>query len=255
MRIFLTGAHSTGKTTLATALSERLGLPLLPEVARAVLAKRGLTFPLPPELVDEVQREIYETQLSVFRSAPEEFISDRYFDCVAYWAVYSQKRGKIWTWVPRFNERNPLIFQLPPRRDLYVADDIRGASPFDDALRIDGALRMLYAERGLPVHHVKALTVDERVDEVLAVVRSPTRIDAQAIAKANDNPWRYFRKDGDNNIRRVRHGEEGTMFLSNGSAEYVQDLDWYLKKPTSFQEITEAEAAAILGGKPWEKSQ
>jgi len=29
MRIFLTGAHSTGKTTLATALSERLGLPLL----------------------------------------------------------------------------------------------------------------------------------------------------------------------------------------------------------------------------------
>lgn len=172
MRIFLTGAHSTGKTTLATALSERLGLPLLPEVARTVLAKRGLTFPLPPELVDEVQREICQEQLYVFEDALKEFISDRYYDCVAYWAIYGQPRDlRFYTLMPQFDEYDSFIFQLPPRRDLYVADDIRGPSPFDDALRIDGALRMLYAERGLPVHHVKALTVEERVEEVLAVVR------------------------------------------------------------------------------------
>ena len=93
---------------------------------------------------------------------------------------------------------------------------------------------------------------------MLASLDDPTVMAALQVAmKAENksNPWRYFRKDGDNNIRRVRHGEEGIMFRKDGGAEYVEDLDWYLAKTNAFPEITEDEAAAILGGKPWEKSQ
>ncbi len=41
MKIVIIGAHSSGKTTLANALAERLGLPVLPEVARRVLREMG----------------------------------------------------------------------------------------------------------------------------------------------------------------------------------------------------------------------
>ncbi len=38
-RIYLVGAHSTGKTTLARWVRDRYGLPMIAEVARGVLAE------------------------------------------------------------------------------------------------------------------------------------------------------------------------------------------------------------------------
>ena len=43
IKIVLEGTHSTGKTTLAKNLAQALGLPLIPEPARPVLASRGIT--------------------------------------------------------------------------------------------------------------------------------------------------------------------------------------------------------------------
>jgi adenylate kinase family enzyme len=38
MRIYFVGAHATGKTTMTRYVSRRYGLPMITEVARAVLA-------------------------------------------------------------------------------------------------------------------------------------------------------------------------------------------------------------------------
>ena len=38
VRIYLVGAHATGKTTLARWVRDRYGLPMISEVARGVLA-------------------------------------------------------------------------------------------------------------------------------------------------------------------------------------------------------------------------
>ena len=42
MRIYLSAAHSSGKTTLARYISNKYKLPLLPEVARMVASEREL---------------------------------------------------------------------------------------------------------------------------------------------------------------------------------------------------------------------
>ena len=39
MRIYFVGSHATGKTTLCRYVSRRYGLPMISEVARAVLAE------------------------------------------------------------------------------------------------------------------------------------------------------------------------------------------------------------------------
>jgi predicted ATPase len=171
MKIFLTGAHSSGKTTLANALAERLGMHLLPEVARRVLLRKGLKFPVPQFRLDEVQRAIAIQQWRVLCEAPDSYISDRFFDSHAYSTVYGGKMFGVFpspfeTWFT-----DAYVFSLPARRDLFVSDDIRGPSDFDDALRIDGALLMLYQLHGIPVHRIKAASVADRVEEVLSIVR------------------------------------------------------------------------------------
>jgi nicotinamide riboside kinase len=85
MRISIVGSHSTGKTTLLRALSERLDVPALSEVAREKIAESETL----PHLMTPEERGIF--QMDVFReqvrreSGAERFISDRSaFDAAAY---------------------------------------------------------------------------------------------------------------------------------------------------------------------------
>ena len=44
MRIYFVGSHATGKTTMTRWVSRRYGLPMITEVARAVLAELETNF-------------------------------------------------------------------------------------------------------------------------------------------------------------------------------------------------------------------
>src|SRR4051812_7877903 len=92
MRIYFIGAHSTGKTTLARYVADKYQLPLLTEVARAILAEKELSFDtLRTNLtvVNEYQTAVFMRQLDE-ESRENTFVSDRSFDCLAYAAQHSQ---------------------------------------------------------------------------------------------------------------------------------------------------------------------
>ena len=44
MRIYFVGSHATGKTTMTRYVSRRFGLPMITEIARAVLAELEISF-------------------------------------------------------------------------------------------------------------------------------------------------------------------------------------------------------------------
>lgn len=58
-RVAIVGSFSTGKTTLAEAVAEPLGLPLLPEVAREIVA---LGFKLDKDATPETETLIFLRQ-------------------------------------------------------------------------------------------------------------------------------------------------------------------------------------------------
>ncbi|MEO8548928.1 MAG: AAA family ATPase, partial [Kofleriaceae bacterium] len=92
MRIYFVGSHATGKTTLCRYVSRRYGLPMISEVARAILAEMETALEVlrtDMELVAEYQERVFARQVQVERSHEGKFVSDRAFDNLAYVAEHT----------------------------------------------------------------------------------------------------------------------------------------------------------------------
>src|SRR3954452_24277629 len=93
MRIYFVGAHATGKTTMTRYVSRRYGLPMISEVARAVLAELETSLDslrTDMDLVAEYQRRVFGRQVQVEKlQGSRGFVSDRAFDNLAYVAEHT----------------------------------------------------------------------------------------------------------------------------------------------------------------------
>jgi len=179
MRLTICGAHGVGKTTLAKALSERLGLPLIPEVARDLQAEG---FPI----LSETDLPTLETQFAIFGkmlyleqlyARRGGFVSDRsLLDNVAYFRLVE---SADWVWDPLVSfareyakHSYDLIVYVPIEFDLK-GDGVRSTDREIQRF-IDGVIRVLLL--GIP-HLVVSGSVEERVSKVLRKVGGRDGVD------------------------------------------------------------------------------
>jgi nicotinamide riboside kinase len=179
LRVYLVGAHSTGKTTLARWVRDHYGLPMISEVARGVLAEMeaqldGLRADLGQ--VDRYQREVFERQLAAEQQQEGSFVSDRAFCNLAYAAHHSTILAGI-ACDPRLRDymdsvREGVVFFLRPHRELLRADGVRAGLEWEEVLRIDGMVKLLLEMFAVPYIPVESLGLQERVrclENVLAL--------------------------------------------------------------------------------------
>jgi len=169
-RIYLVGAHSTGKTTLARWVRDRYGLPMISEVARGVLAemedqlesiRSDLT------VVDRYQREVFERQILAEQEHEGSFVSDRAFCNLAYAAHHATILSELAT-DPRLRTymdtvRDGLVFFVRPHRELVCEDGVRAGCQWEDVIRIDGMVKLMLEMFGVPYIPVDCLPMQERV--------------------------------------------------------------------------------------------
>ena len=171
LRIYVCGAHSTGKTTLARHLAEELGLPLINEVARQVMAEMELTFEtLRVDLhrVAAYQREVFRRQIQVEERYPEGFVSDRAFCNLAYAARHSKILGDLLAEEnsQRYFEhlrRHGLVFFVRPHRECMQDDGMRERVAWDEINRIDGMLDFIFGWQRIPCVGISELNMKDRV--------------------------------------------------------------------------------------------
>ena len=87
MRIGLCGSHRTGKTTLATAVSEHLHAPFLKTETSEVFKQAGLdpARPMPFEKRMWIQDKVLDAAVALWRGAGSRFVTDRTpVDMMAY---------------------------------------------------------------------------------------------------------------------------------------------------------------------------
>lgn len=188
LRIYVCGAHSTGKTTLARHLAHELGLPLINEVARQVIAEFELSFEtlrVDITRAGEYQREVFQRQLEVEERYPEGFVSDRSFDNLAYAARHSL----IFTDLldadaERYFERvrQSLVFYVRPQRECMQNDGLREQVAWDEINRIDGMLDLLLGWQRIPCIGISELNMKDRIRTAMAAVRLYQRACAQPVS-------------------------------------------------------------------------
>lgn len=169
-RIYLVGAHSTGKTTLARWVRDRYGIPMISEVARGVLAEMeaqldGLRSNI--DLIDHYQAQVFEKQIEAEAAQPGSFVSDRAFCNLAYACHHATILGRVASdaRLPRYMQsvREGLVFFLRPHRELIVEDGVRAGLAWEEVVRIDGMVKFMLEMFSVPYIPVESLSMQERV--------------------------------------------------------------------------------------------
>lgn len=180
MRIYFVGSHATGKTTMARYVSRTYGLPMITEVARAVLAEMEMsidTIRADITLVNEYQTRIFERQVQVEKEKQGGFVSDRAFDNLAYAAEHacvvadlidSSTFHNYMHWVGE-----GVVFFLRPHPALVRADGIRTGLDWESVVRIDGMVKLMLEQFRVRYLPLDSLNMQERVRAVEYVMGPP----------------------------------------------------------------------------------
>lgn len=176
-RVYLVGAHSTGKTTLARWVRDTFGLPMISEVARGVLAEmeaRLDSLRSDIGLVDRYQKEVFLRQLEAEARMEGAFVSDRAFCNLAYAAHHSTILSQIATdaRLASYMEsvRSGLVFFVRPHRELLSQDGVRAGVEWEEVLRIDGMVKLLLEMFAVPYIPLESLSMQERVRAIQRVL-------------------------------------------------------------------------------------
>jgi nicotinamide riboside kinase len=173
MRIYFVGSHAVGKTTLCRHVSRVYGLPMISEVARAVLAEMetGLdALRTDVDLVAEYQERVFARQVAVEHQHDGRFVSDRAFDNLAYVAEHttsaaammnSQQFRDYMRWVS-----DGVVFFLRPHPSLVKSDGVRAGVSWDSVLRIDGMVKLMLELHGISYLPIESVSMQERVRAV-----------------------------------------------------------------------------------------
>ena len=178
MRVYFVGAHSTGKTTCARYVSEQFGLPMITEVARAVLSEKELhldSLRYNMDLVDDYQEAIFFRQLSEEKKH-ENFVSDRSFDCLAYAAQHTRILSKLLAsdqvepYITSLKKPDSFIFFVRPSRVTLRADGVRESLTWDGVVAIDAMIKFMLVQWDLPHFQINMDNMQERVQLINSVL-------------------------------------------------------------------------------------
>lgn len=181
MRVYFIGAHSTGKTTCARYVVENYDLPMITEVARAVLSEKELhldSLRTNVELVNGYQEAIFHRQLAEESDKKDNFVSDRSFDCLAYAAQHTTILSELMAtdglkdYIDSLRQPGVFIFFVRPSKATLKADGVRESLTWDGVVAIDAMVKFMLQMWDLPYFQINMDNMQERtqfIDSVLAL--------------------------------------------------------------------------------------
>jgi hypothetical protein len=179
MRIYFVGSHATGKTTMTRYVSRRYGLPMITEVARAVLAELETSLDslrTDVDMVAEYQKRVFERQVQVERAqGAQGFVSDRAFDNLVYAAEHTlvfadlingDEFARYMEWAAQ-----GIVFFVRPHKDLLKEDGVRAGVTWESVLRIDGMIKLMLEQYRIPYLPIESVAMQERARAVDFVLK------------------------------------------------------------------------------------
>lgn len=175
LAIAFTGGPGFGKSTTLAALEAR-GQRCVPESARAIIQKRlSVGLPRRPtarEFAGQILRRDQAQYRGVQQSKGLVFFDRGVIDALGmrYETGYAS-----WVEVQQVLRDYPFhaaAFVFPPWKEIYAQDAERDQS-FEDAVRVDGAVRAWYQKCGFELVEVPRVDAGARCDFILNRLRPP----------------------------------------------------------------------------------
>jgi nicotinamide riboside kinase len=171
MKVYLVGAHSCGKSTLARYVSVKYNLPMITECARMILSEKELQIEqlrYDLDVADQYQEEIFNRQL-VEESKYESFVSDRSFDNLAYAAQHTRILSKLINssalqeYLTVLRRPNSFIFFVRPTKATLKDDGVRESINWDGLIAIDSKIHFLLEMYSLKYFQINTPNMQERI--------------------------------------------------------------------------------------------
>jgi len=172
-RIVLTGAPSTGKTSVVARLQD-LGHPVLHEISRDIITQEGTKLG-----GDDPWRNLLAFSVLIWKLRSDQhreaanYAGDVFFDrSLLDTLSYLQAGDKP---IPDWMDPTPFpyhykVFIFPPWEAIYRTDDARW-EPFETAMQVHESLVSTYSSLGYELIEVPRKSVEERVEFILNVVQ------------------------------------------------------------------------------------
>jgi nicotinamide riboside kinase len=179
MKVYFVGSHSTGKTTLASYVSQTYKIPMITEAARAVLSEKELqldSLRTNLDAVDDYQRTVFYRQLEEESSQKASCVSDRSFDCLAYAAQHSRilpellASKELAAYLTILREPGSFIFFVRPSKATLKADGVRESLTWDGVVAIDAQIKFMLEMWNLSHFQINVDNMQERVRLVNSVL-------------------------------------------------------------------------------------
>lgn len=187
MKVYFCGAHSVGKSSLCRYVSKKYDLPMLPEVARMVLAEKELnvdSLRADIEVVDDYQQSIAIRQVAEEKKY-ESFVSDRsLLDALAYSAQHSRVVSSIISneevdaenYIANIKSPDTIIFFVRPSKSIMKQDGVRETLNWDGCVAIDAMIKLLLELWEVKYFQINMDSMQERirfVEGVLSLLHVP----------------------------------------------------------------------------------
>lgn len=183
MKVYMTGSHSCGKTTLARYVSEKYSLPLITEVARMVLSEKELqvdTLRYDLDVVDSYQKEVFRRQL-LEEAKHFTFVSDRSaIDCLAYSAQHSRifpellASHTLATYIANLKVPDTILYFVRPSEQILMKDGVRETPKLGEMLAIDSMIKFILEMFEIKFIQIDTYKMQERVrliDNTLSMIK------------------------------------------------------------------------------------
>jgi nicotinamide riboside kinase len=181
MKIYFSGSHSTGKSTLVRYVSETYKLPKISETARSILSERELqldTLRYDMDTVDSYQIEVFNRQLAE-EAKYKDFVSDRcLIDILAYSCQHTRILTKLLNnplmtgYIESLKESGVCIFFVRPSKATLKSDGVRELLNWDGVVAIDAMIKLLLEMFQLPYFQINTDSMQDRVRLIDIIIKN-----------------------------------------------------------------------------------
>jgi len=180
MKIYVSGSHSSGKTTLCREIGRRYGYVIVEEAARSVVDDQKIDFTKfirDAQAADRFQHDVADLHIkeAALGQLRGNTVFDRSVDFIVYASMFStvcaKQMEQLDSYVKILKSPDARVLVLDPHEELIRDDGVRKAMGMDVAWSITNGIILVLEMHNIPYIRLTSPNLVDRIKVVDALIK------------------------------------------------------------------------------------